>query len=410
MNNSEQLTELRDALRGIRSELSLKALKDYISVFLSDSELKSILIADDVVRALWYCLWNNNADRERLIDKLYNFFTATREGENSRNRQPEEVRELISMILFLGGVDFQMNEIEIDEKAYQNETMAMPNQSQQTESLPAPKRKVRKRSIWLICAIGVIFVALIAALWLRSYHKNQEVVSDGKPLGSVVSTKGTNIMLMEYQQNGTYSLKAVSKKRNGRFVEEKVFRTTDGIQSAITSKRFKKWISSNPGKGFFVFSENDSSLYIPLINDDLTGADRYILYHFDGKDFVCTNTNTAGYWLHPTLQSFDRLIAMGRTISVESSTKSYLVRVDQMSDGSCRYAAWDGESNLNDKPSIILFNDGLLNNNQMVFYNGNYKYVVDFDKNNLWVFNGDKVIYCRNIEFLVKITNLAEQK
>ena len=416
MNKSEQLTELRDALKGIRYELSLKDFENYISVFLQDPELKSILIANDAIRALWYCLWNNNADRNSLINKLYNFFTAHKGEKISSNRTKDKILELISMILFLGGVDFQINEIEIDEEPCRKDTtaMAMPNQSQQAECLLSPTHKVRKISIWLICALGVIFVALISASWLRSCYKNHEVVPECNPVGTIVSTKGTNIMLMEHQQDGACSIKAVSKKNNGRFIEEKVFQTSNGKQSVISVTKDDKWLCTNPDNGFFAFNKSDSSLYVPLITRNLTYADRYTVYHFNGQCFICKSTNSAGYWLYPSLQVFDRLFVVGQT-------DKYLVRIDYVNNGSLRYASWNKEKDktMKDKPDIILFNDGQIVNEKIVFRSGYYKYIFDYGENNLWVINDKndkfgknnqwfykdkdiKILYCHNLEILCK--------
>lgn len=444
MNHSEQLTELRDALRGIRSELSMKALKDYISVFLQDSELKSILIADDVERALWYCLWNNSANRQLLIEKLYNFFMAPKK-DASNDRKKEEVLELISMVLFLGGVDFQMNKIEIEEEVNRNDTMAVLDQSQKTVSgdeaysadreiplrrsnlkiassatrynMPVEKvHNLPKRNPWLVFAICVIFVALIGVLWLRYYLNKQEIVPIGNPLGTVVSTGGTDIILLEHLQDGVYSLKAVSKKRNGKFVEENVFQTPDGKQSVISAMKSDKWFCSNPDNNFFAFNEGDSSLYVPLSNRDVTLADRFIVYQFDGQIFKCKSSNSAGYWLRPSLQDYDCLFAAGQT-------GKYLVRIDRMADGSFRYASWNKERDktIIDEPDIVLFNDGQINNDKISFRSGFYKYIFDYGENNLWVINDKndkyginngwvinindnsiKVLYCHNMEILYK--------
>lgn len=402
MNRSEQLTELRDALRGIRSELSLKALKDYISVFLPESELKSVLVADDVVRALWYCLWNNNANRNDLIAKLYHFFMATKEGENSKNRKPEEVRELISMILFLGGVDFQMNPIEIDEEAYQNDMVAMPSQSQETGNSTdryEPKenaRKIRKRRLWLICAFGIITVALIGALCYKSCHKNT-VEPEGNPVGTVVSTKGTDIMLWEHQRNGAYSLEAVSKRRNGKFAEEKVFQTPDGSQSFLSAMKSDKWYCSNPDYEFFAFNEGDTSLYVPLIKRDTTYTDRYVVYHFNGQCFMHKSLNSAGYWLHPSLQVFDSLFAIGKT-------DKHVVRIDYVKNG-FRYAAWNIDKTMKDEPDLILYNNGTIEDDKIEFMNASYRYIFNYGTNNLWVYNGNKPIGgSHNMEILFKST------
>jgi hypothetical protein len=324
---------------------------------------------------------------------------------NSRNRQPEEVRELISMILFLGGVDFQMNVIEIDEEAYRKDSMAMPVQSQRKES-PSdarrnePKvgvRKSRKRILWLICAFSVIFIVIIGALWIRSYHEKHEVMLEGNPMGTVVSSEGTKIMLLEHLQDGVYSIEAVSKKRSGRFVEEKVFQTPNGKQSVISSAKSDKWFCSNLDNEFFAFNESDSSLYVPLSNRDLTCADRYVVYHFNGHCFIRKSVNSAGYWLYPSLKDFDSLFAVGRTDRV-------FVRIDYVKNG-FRYTAWNRNKTMKEEPDLILFNDGKIEDDKIVFNNTSYKYIFDFGTNNLWVYNGNKALQgSHNMEILSKST------
>ncbi len=165
-----------------------------------------------------------------------------------------------------------------------------------------------------------------------------------------------------------------------------------GYQSVINSVKYYDWISSDPNGGFFAFNKSDNTLYVPLINEDLVGSDRYIVYQFDGQHFVRKGTD-AGYWLHPSLHSFGYLYAIGRT-------KDYLVRIDSMEDGSLRYAAWSSKKTMKDKPNIILFADDNYYEDCVAFNNLDYKYVFDYDKKELRVYEGEKLLKRQDMEVL----------
>ena len=62
-------------------------------------------------------------------------------------------------------------------------------------------------------------------------------------------------------------------------------------------------------------------------------------------------------------------------------TKHYLIRIDELSDGSYRYASWKMGRKESSKPDIVLYNgiltfDGSGGNHHMTFINGNYTYIV----------------------------------
>ena len=124
----------------------------------------------------------------------------------------------------------------------------------------------------------------------------------------------------------------------------------------------------------------------------MVGSDRYIVYKFDGQHFVRKGTD-AGYWLHPSLHSFDYLYSIGRT-------KDHLVRIDRMEDGSLRYAAWSSKKTMKDKPSIILYNDDYYEAEGISFYNGDYKYVFDYENKELRVYEGDRLLKKQDMEVL----------
>ena len=213
----------------------------------------------------------------------------------------------------------------------------------------------------------------------------------GRLVGTVTSTKGTTIYLSENFNMGVSSV-AAYVKQDGKYVPADVFKVRKHTRSVIASVKYDTWISTCPESGFFHFNKADNTLYIPLIDDYLSGGDKYIVYRFDGEHFVYKGKD-AGYWLHQSIRNFDILYALGKT-------KDFIVRVDRMPDGSFRYASWNANKTMKDKPNIILYNevpyvDGCLN-----FYNGDFIYTFDNDKSELRVYEGSKLIKQQKMEVL----------
>ena len=234
----------------------------------------------------------------------------------------------------------------------------------------------------------VLLIIATMGMQAKSFAQNE---LEGRLVGTVTSTNGKTIYLAERMNYGVYSITAFTKN-NGKYVEEKAFKVRKNYQSVINSVKYNDWVSSDPNGGFFAFNKSDNTLYVPLINEDLEGNDRYIVYRFDGQHFVRKGTD-AGYWLHPSLHSFDYLYGIGRT-------KDYLVRLDRMEDGSIRYAAWSSKKTMKDKPSIILFTDYYYDEEGVAFYNLDYKYVFDYDNKELRVYEGEKLLKRQDMEVL----------
>lgn len=237
----------------------------------------------------------------------------------------------------------------------------------------------------------IVMAALFITILGIQTPANAQSELDGRLVGTVTTSNGKTIYLAERLNYGVYSIAAFTNS-NGKYVEEKAFKVRKSYQSVINSVKYVDWISSDPNGGFFAFNKSDNTLYVPLINEDLVGSDRYIIYQFDGQHFVRKGTD-AGYWLHPSLHSFDYLFAIGRT-------KDHLVRLDQMEDGSIRYAAWSSKKTMKDKPSIILFADDYYDEGGFAFYNLDYKYVFDYDNKELRVYEGDKLLKRQDMEVL----------
>lgn len=159
----QALTNLRDAFRRNRSLLDLTVIKSYIAYYLDieDPTLLKKLNTDIAAKAIWYCLCNNNADRDALISKLYDYFIIKGLDESS-------TLELISMVLFLSGVDFQVNNIERPEYLGQSSSSLRPlSNSNQVKDKSAPESysTVRKNFKWIV-GLALVVVVILAVLLL----------------------------------------------------------------------------------------------------------------------------------------------------------------------------------------------------------------------------------------------------
>ena len=154
----------------------------------------------------------------------------------------------------------------------------------------------------------------------------------GRLVCTVTTNSGKTIYLSENLNYGLYSVSAFTKQ-NGKYVPENVFKVKKNYQSVISAVKYNFWFSTSPEGGFFLFNKEDNTLYIPLLYEyTIVGADRYIVYRFDGEHFIYKGID-GGYWLHQSLRNFDILYALGKT-------KDFIVRIDRMPDGSFRYASW----------------------------------------------------------------------
>lgn len=142
-----------------------------------------------------------------------------------------------------------------------------------------------------------------------------------------------------------------------------------GVEYIIPS-----WYFLTDGRGWdWVFSldKETQTFYLPVTREDMSDnmTDQYDLYKFNGYQFVYIGRD-GGYWLHPSLRKFDKLSSMFKS-------GKYLIRVDQLQDGSYRYASWSGTEDMRKKPDIVIHNgvfDELIA--CYTFTNGDYKYLL----------------------------------
>jgi len=161
-----------------------------------------------------------------------------------------------------------------------------------------------------------------------------------------------------------------------------------GVEYIIPS-----WYFLTGGRGWdWIFSLEDETqtFYLPVTSEDMPNnmTDQYDLYKFNGYQFVYIGRD-GGYWLHPSLRKFDKLSSMFKS-------GKYLIRVDQLQDGSYRYASWSGTEDMRKKPDIVIYNgefDELIA--CYTFTNGDYKYLL-FERE-----KGDRLeVYHKNKQLL----------
>lgn len=231
--------------------------------------------------------------------------------------------------------------------------------------------------------INILILALISVVFGISTTLYAQTLP-GRQVGIVNAANGKTVYLSEQQNKGIYSITAYVKNNN-KFEETKVFKVGKDYQSSIKSVKYKEWKSSNPENGYFAFNKKGKTLYLPLINKDMRGSDRYIVYQFDGQYFN-RNESDGGYWLHPSLRKFENMITI-------LQSKDYLVRIDKTTDGTYRYAAWKNKQlkDMSSKPDIVI-NKGSLSKNIFRFDNNGYTYTVDKANKKLQVIHDGKTI------------------
>lgn len=142
-------------------------------------------------------------------------------------------------------------------------------------------------------------------------------------------------------------------------------RTWDWYENANFGEGWTWMINYIPQTKLLYFAQTDGGEYGLLI-------DRYYVYHFDGEYFNYIGSD-AGYWLHPTLRSYNRLM---RTFEV----KDYRVRVDKMMDGTYRYASWNNRGAMINEPDLVLYGGKYDEEKQIfTFQNNGYIYSVSND-------------------------------
>ena len=198
----QELTNLRDAFRRNRSQLELPKIKDFIIDNIYDRPLLKIMNTDVARKAIWYCLCNNNADRDALISKLYDYFI-------KKGLDDSSALKLISIVLFLGGVDFQLNKI------------ARPEHLVQSSSTLISSSGSNQNFKWIV-GLALVMVVILVVLLLP------KTCSDKGGAGGA---------------NSPYSMKDICIKYYG-FIEEGNNKKTCEL---IISEDFEVTVSNKDG-------------------------------------------------------------------------------------------------------------------------------------------------------------------
>ena len=127
------------------------------------------------------------------------------------------------------------------------------------------------------------------------------------------------------------------------------------------------YFTANDGEGWeWLFDLEGNDLYVPVVISDGI-SDRYDLYRWDGRRFDSVG-NVGNHRLHASLLEYDELASY-------FVTKDFRIRIDQMGDGSYRYASWPRRKETAVKPDLVV---------------GGGRYD---EKNSCFVFENDGYIY-----------------
>lgn len=155
-----------------------------------------------------------------------------------------------------------------------------------------------------------------------------------------------------------------------------------GVEHTIADWYFR----ANNGEGWnwlFRFDDKAKILYVPQADPEIT--DRYSLYRYDGISLSYVGTD-GGFWLHPTIRSFERLERL-------FDTREYRIRIDRMFDGSYRYVSWKNSRSMADIPDAIIY-DGVYDETttEYRFKYNDYEYRVNIDAGIIVKHSGEIVL------------------
>lgn len=146
-----------------------------------------------------------------------------------------------------------------------------------------------------------------------------------------------------------------------------------GFETSIADWYFR----TDDGLGWdwvYAYDPASRTFYEPVCGEYGHMTDQYRIYGFDGRHFRITETE-GGYWLHRSLRTFKDLIQIFHT-------SAHCIRIDEMPDGSFRYASWQLPKEMSDEPDLIIRNGRFDDERGVyIFTNEGYSYAVYLSDN-----------------------------
>jgi len=116
------------------------------------------------------------------------------------------------------------------------------------------------------------------------------------------------------------------------------------------------------------FDEESNTLYVPAAGA-MEMTDRYALFKWQDSKMKYIGTD-GGFWLHPSMRDFKRLCGIYQT-------KTSLIRIDELTDGTYRYASWRKGKGMSEKPELVINGSQPYDaDNALRFVFGEYEYIV----------------------------------
>ena len=150
-----QLTEFRDSLKNNSQWVKMNTIQSFMSDYIHDMELKNKLDNPVSAKAVWYCVCNSNADRNVLINNLYDYFV--KNGNDEAN-----ALELTSLVLFLGGTDSQLSKVLKPVRTRSNQGNNNGNQGR-TVGVGKGHGGIKK---WVLGTVIAIALLLVVVWWI----------------------------------------------------------------------------------------------------------------------------------------------------------------------------------------------------------------------------------------------------
>lgn len=176
----------------------------------------------------------------------------------------------------------------------------------------------------------------------------------------------------------TSSIEAYTIKDDNLYKIQGMFLTSDGrvedeIYCGYNNSDWyfikNRYIKSNT---VFQYNEDEYEIHRPIDNNSNIPLDRYERLVFNGSKFVYTDI-VPNEKLHLSLHEYRNIVSL-------FLTEKHLIRIDEMQDGSYRYAAWKQKDislenlSMQEKPDLTLYNGSLDDGDRFIFRIGSYEY------------------------------------